>query len=249
MNKKIIIAGLLMVSAIFFGKLVFDLASTAPISAQGDPLPLPTIQMTDVPIPSEKLREIEEDTAEFSSHSIFNYRIAYLSASDVPPVMSPQQFQNSTGSQLFNNWEQFLAEASVSPFDVIIIDNSAKSWVQSEHTQVAYKNNSIIVGLGLSKEEMNIVTGDNCLSNGVNPVSSHTNIMYFYTVVAEETANISAIHDAYLQSCTENVENVGKHGVTQGYYLLKLTSEEDLQYFNQVLFTTLYSTRSTRVES
>lgn len=250
-----------MLVAVSLAALWFSTESL--ISAQEEPLPIPN-STADAPEtepthsdgPSVEMSEEEQQQqdmaiataqAEFESRSIFDYRVAYLIEAEVEvtnQIVDSQNINEFTGAEVFHVWEDFLRVNEEQSFQIVLVHISMLEQIDLEWTHEAYRNNTILIGINFSHDELSMMTGDACLKD-MNPqikVSDYTaSFRYFlYSVMADENL-FETIHQATLINCTDYDADGATTGVTHGQYQYRLEEQLHLNALIGSLITTTMS--------
>lgn len=237
-NKKLLIGLTLFAMMLIVSAIVYDLSSA---EAQSDPLPLPT----DAQDP--EAQEIATVNADLATRSIYNYRISYLIAKNTVisnSLIKPESLNQSNGAIAFDNWDDFIADDATQPFQVVIIHESAADLVDRVWLNEAYSRGVIIAGINLTKEQMQLFTGDYCIGKGAASPSGERWAIYYYSVVLTTETDRQIINKGNLTDCKENLANVDRYGVTQGASWNPVKEQSDIDYLSHSLFINLYSTNA-----
>jgi len=164
--------------------------------------------------------------AKLAATSIFDYSIAYLVKQEAvlsDSVVSEVFLTTTIGAQPFHSWDEFVAQNDQLPFQLILIHDSFYDQVDTAFTQNAYRNQVIIIGIGMPFEHVVEVTGDRCQMNP-NPQLKQEEakdwVMYFtYSLVLEDSRYREVVNEAAVEKCRGNFDTGEsfvdlRHGIT-----------------------------------
>ncbi len=180
--------------------------------------------------------------ADFESRSIFDYRIAYLIEADTDAgneVVTAENVAETIGAVAIHTWEDFLTLNDEQPFQIILVHVSMLEAVDLEWIHHAYRHNVLIVGINVTNEQMQMLTGDFCLRE-MNPhrkVSDFTGSFraYIYSVSAFDIRLYEAIHQAELIDCNNYDARGTETSVLHGQYQFELEQQSHLEQLIGVL--------------
>lgn len=182
--------------------------------------------------------------ADFESRSIFDYRIAYLIAADTDPgneVITAENMAETVGAEAVHTWEDFVTLNDEQPFQIILAHVSMLEAIDLEWMHHAYRQNVLVAGISVSREQMQALTGDFCLKE-MNPhrkVSDFTGFLrvYIYSVYAVDESLYEAIHQAELIDCTGYDARGTTTGVIHGQTESELEEQWQMDQFAKLLIS------------
>jgi len=150
--------------------------------------------------------------AQLAATSIFDFSIAYLVKQEAvlsDSVVSEVFLTTTIGAQPFHSWDEFVAQNDQLPFQIILIHDSFYDQVDTAFTQNAYRNQVIIIGIGMPFEHLVEIAGDKCQSNP-NPhlaKDADERILYFtYSLILEDAAYRDSVNEAVIDECKNNFD-------------------------------------------
>ena len=148
----------------------------------------------------------------YESRNIFDYYIAYLigpDATEPDHYISAQAVEAEMGAVIFHSWDEFIAQNDMHPFQIILLHGSMIDQIDTEWTQLAYRNRVILVGMAMPYDEYVDITGDRCLYEP-NPhlaeFIDRTAIIFSYAVHLENESLRPIIDEHELQLCSEDYD-------------------------------------------
>jgi len=156
---------------------------------------------------------------EFESRSVFDFNIAYLvKEGSISPdrLESSESLATMIGAQPFYSWDSFLTQNEQTPFQIILIHDSLYDQIDHSVTQHAYRNQVIIIGIGMPFEHLVEITGDHCQKNPNPHLAKEADKMVLYFTYIVNVADESlrpTIDQAFLDNCSEKPD-IGDAPVT-----------------------------------
>lgn len=176
---------------------------------------------------------------EFESRSPFDFYIAYLIAPDAvlgSELMSEQSFIDAFGAQVFHSWDAFAAQNALTPFQIVMIHGSAYEFLDLDWTRWAYRNNILLVGVGVRFEQLVEITDDRC-EKMPNPFYMKDQfsvwiLIFTYTVALDDESYRDHVDHTQLVACNDDYEVGNSYvQVTKGTTNFPLRRPDFLELF------------------
>lgn len=181
--------------------------------------------------------------ADYESRSIFDLRVAYLIGTNAAienDVMSAEAFNETLGAVIVHTWDEFIAENDREAFQIVLVHDSAYDQLDTEWTQYAYRNQVILVGIGMPFEHHVEMTGDRCLKEPNPHLADEADdwvLLFTYSVQYKDESQRVLLDPSAFTSCRGKPPVVGEtyDGVMHGNLNYPLTEPEHVDGFANVL--------------
>jgi hypothetical protein len=219
----------------------FAIAQQAtPIAEPGAVLNVPTIEPA-IQATADALEAAW--IADYESRSIFDLRVAYLIGFDAMPeesVMSETSFAETLGAVVVHTWDDLIVENDREAFQIVLVHDSAYDQLDTEWTQYAYRNQVILVGIGMPFEHHVEMTGDRCLKEPNPHLADEAEdwvLLFAYSAQYKDESQRVPLDPSAFTSCRGRPPVVGEtyDGVMHGSLNYPLTEPEHVDGFANAL--------------